>query len=311
MRVFGDPLMFSFARPNSIVRECPYCSGQSSNAFAARDWNQHSSSEAFTYRRCNACSLIFIQQVPLDIKQYYIREQYDIPSGLENYDQRANSQSWKLALLKPFMHAGNMLEVGPATGEFATAARGNGFAVTLIEMDPRCCEFLRNSLHHNVIESADPASSIPQDQSFDAICVWQTIEHIPKFWRFLEAAAQRLRQGGIIALSTPNPDCFQARIMGRRWPHADAPRHLYLISPSWFEKACRSWELRVVMTTTRDEGSIGLNYYGWYLWVRNCFGEKISKEQMDRWAMWFTNTFRRWEQREGFGCAYVTILIKD
>lgn len=93
------------------------------------------------------------------------------------------------------MHAGNMLEVGPATGEFATAARGNGFAVTLIEMDPRCCEFLRNSLHHNVIESADPASSIPQDQSFDAICVWQTIEHIPKFWRFLEAAAQRLRQG--------------------------------------------------------------------------------------------------------------------
>src|SRR5215475_900589 len=127
MRLFGDLLMAvsknaSFARGNPIVQGCPYCGGQSSNAFTARDWNQHSGPEAFTYRRCSACSLIFIQQVPLDIKRYYVQEQYDIPSGLENYDQRANSQSWKLALLEPYVREGNMLEVGPATGEFATAA---------------------------------------------------------------------------------------------------------------------------------------------------------------------------------------------
>src|SRR5207244_4423670 len=122
---------------------------------------------------------------------------------------------------------------------------------------------------HNTIESDDPASAVPHDQTFDVICVWQAIEHVPQFWLFLEAAARRLRQGGVIALSTPNPDSFQARLMGRFWPHADAPRHLYLISSKWFARACGSWGLRVAMATTRDEGSIGLNYYGWYLWLRN------------------------------------------
>jgi 2-polyprenyl-3-methyl-5-hydroxy-6-metoxy-1,4-benzoquinol methylase len=255
--------------------------------------------------------LIYIQRVPHKLNRYYIREQYDIPASLENYDWRANSQSWKLSLLKPYIDSGNMLEVGPATGEFATIARSSGFTPTLIEMDPRCCAFLRNSLHHNVIESDDPSTAIPQNQIFDVICVWQTIEHIPQFWRFFAMAAQRLRKGGIIVLSTPNPDSFQARLMGRRWPHADAPRHLYLISPTWFEQTCRSWGLRVAMITTLDEGSVGLNYYGWYLWVRNCFGRYTSRERVDRWAMWLTKAFRRWEQREGLGCAYAIVMVKD
>jgi SAM-dependent methyltransferase len=255
--------------------------------------------------------LIFIQRVPNDLDRYYVREQYDIPTTLEDYDQRANSQSWKLALLKLYAGSGNMLEVGPATGEFATIARSAGFAPTLIEMDPRCCKFLRDSLHHSVVESSDPRSSIPQDEIFDVICVWQTIEHIPQFWQFLDAAAQRLRKGGIIALSTPNPDSFQARMLGRRWPHADAPRHLYLISPTWFEHACRSWGLRVVMITTRDEGSIGLNYYGWYLWVRNCFGRYFPPGRVNYWAAWLTKVSRRWEHREGQGCAYVIVMVKD
>ena len=300
--------MFSLRQQNP--GGCPYCGGQSSNAFTARDWNQRSTAETFHYCRCSVCSLIFVQQVPLDMKQYYVREQYDIPESLENYEERANSQSWKLALLKPYLNVGNLLEIGPATGEFATVARKSGFTVSLVEMDPRCCEFLRANLQHDVIESSDPVSSIPQGRTFDAICVWQTIEHIPKFWRFLEAAARHLRHGGIIALSTPNPDGFQARIMGRRWPHADAPRHLYLIPPSWFEKTCRSWGLQVAMTTTRDEGSIGLNYYGWYLWVRNMFSSKLSRERIDRWARWLTNAVRYWERQEGHGCAYVTILVK-
>jgi 2-polyprenyl-3-methyl-5-hydroxy-6-metoxy-1,4-benzoquinol methylase len=303
--------MFRLGRSVSTLYTCPYCGGRSSEFFTASDWNQHSTAEFFTYYKCNVCSLIFIQRVPHDLDRYYVREQYDIPASIESYDRRANSQLWKLALLKPYVESGNMLEVGPATGEFATIARSAGFAPTLIEMDPRCCAFLRDSLHHSVVESGDPRSSIPQNRVFDAICVWQTIEHVPQFWQFLDAAAQRLGKGGIIALSTPNPASFQARILGRRWPHADAPRHLYLISPIWFKQACRSWGLRVAMVTTRDEGSIGLNYYGWYLWVRNCFGRYLSQDRMDYWAAWLTKVFRRWEHREGLGCAYVIILVKD
>jgi 2-polyprenyl-3-methyl-5-hydroxy-6-metoxy-1,4-benzoquinol methylase len=293
-----------------LRQTCPYCGGDSQRRLTASDWNQHSVTMAFTYCKCNVCSLTFIQPLPEDIKHFYVREQYSVPVDADNFDIRAKSQAWKLPLLTPYIDKGNMLEVGPATGEFATVARDAGFTLTLIEMDSNCCAFLREALHHHVIQTDNPAIGIPQDQMFDVICVWQTIEHIPKFWQFLEAAAQRLRQGGVIALSTPNPDSFQARLMGRYWPHADVPRHLYLISPKWFEQTCKSFGLRVAMITTRDEGSLGLNYYGWFLWVRNWFGNYLSREKTDLWAARLTKWCKRWEHREGQGCSYVAILVK-
>ena len=63
--------------------------------------------------------------------------------------------------------------------------------------------------------------------------------------------------------------------------------------------------------TTRDEGSIGLNYYGWYLWVRNWAGRLVSPARVQRWAVKLTRLFRRWESREGLGCSYVLILMKE
>ena len=289
---------------------CPYCGSKSRFAFSASDWNQNSTVEIFSYFRCKACLLVFLSPSLKDLKKYYLYEQYDIPKSADNFIERANSQSWKLDILRKYIAKGMLLELGPATGEFATVARQHGFQPTLIEMDPSCCEFLRQ-LKHNVIESDDPQASLDQLGEFDAICVWQVIEHIPTFWSFVEKASRHLRAGGVFVISTPNPDSFQARWMGRSWPHADVPRHVYLIPPRWFGRAAPSWKLRIALSTTTDIGSIGLNYYGWYLWVRNRFAGYMSKPTIDRWAASLTKTFARWETVEGKGCSYVLVMIKQ
>jgi SAM-dependent methyltransferase len=287
---------------------CPYCGKESAFRFSAKDWNQRTSTEEFAYYFCRSCALTFIGRLPKSLALYYVNEQYDIPADAESFEARSESQRWKIEILRSLARPGTLLEVGPATGEFSYVARKEGFAPMLLEMDENCCRFLRDALRMNVVQTANPAASLDSPAQYSAICIWQAIEHIPEFWKLMQKAADRLAQGGVMILSTPNPRSVQARILGRYWPHLDAPRHLYLIPQIWMRSFAQKHGLTVVLDTTRDVGSIGLNYYGWYLTVRNALRRRGSERWTTRLAMRVTSILRWWEEKEGSGCSYTIAM---
>ncbi|MGH7816494.1 MAG: class I SAM-dependent methyltransferase [Candidatus Binatia bacterium] len=256
--------------------------------------------------------MTFIEQVPQDLGRFYVNEQYDIPPPDRNgFQPRAESQLWKVDLLKTLISPGSLFEVGPATGEFAFVARQAGFRLKLAEMDEQCCRFLRDVLDLDVVHTSDPAGCLTSEDHYDAICIWQAIEHIPEFWKLMDRAADRLASGGVMVVSTPNPRSIQARILGRYWPHTDVPRHLYLIPQKWFRSFARKRGLSVVLDTTRDVGSIGLNYYGWYLAVRNFTRGILADRRVHTVARWITTLLRRREEAEGAGCSYTIALRRN
>jgi len=271
--------------------------------------NQRITTEHFRYSLCQSCALTFIEEIPRNLGRYYANEQYDVPANLQSFRPRAESQRWKVEILRSLVPQGDLLEVGPATGEFAYAAHENGFRPTVFEMDPNCSRFLRDVLGLNVVQTADPAARL--DSEYDAICLWQAIEHIPEFWKLMEKSVLHLRAGGVLVMSTPNPRSLQARWLGRFWPHLDAPRHLYLIPQNWMRGFAAKHRLKVVLGTTRDVGSTGLNYYGWLLAVRNAFGRRQTDRWTERIAGRITSTLRRWEEEEGEGCSYTIALRKE
>jgi 2-polyprenyl-3-methyl-5-hydroxy-6-metoxy-1,4-benzoquinol methylase len=254
--------------------------------------------------------LTFIEEIPRNLGQYYANEQYDMPASLQSFRPRAESQRWKVEILRSLVPGGgDLLEVGPATGEFAYAAREDGFRPTVIEMDPNCARFLRDVLGLNVVLTADPASHL--EAEYDAICLWQAIEHIPEFWKLMEKSILHMRPGAVLVLSTPNPWSLQARWLGRFWAHLDAPRHLYLIPKDWMHAFAAKHGLKVVLSTTRDVGSTGLNYYGWLLAVRNALGRNKIDRWSERIAGRISATLRLWEEEEGVGCSYTIALRKE
>jgi len=268
--------------------------------------------DSFRYFRCRACLLLFHDQIPADLRPFYTKEQYGIPASDQvAFQPRADSQRWKVDILKTLGSPGPLFEVGPATGEFAVAAQQAGFQPTLAEMDPSCCTFLRETLKLNVVQTADPAAVLATARPFSFICIWQAIEHIPRFWELLDRAAENIVCGGVIVISTPNPCSLQARILGRFWPHLDTPRHLHLIPQSWFHQFARKHNLSVTLDTTRDVGSLGLNYYGWYLAVRNALRPRMTDERYHGWAKIITDFLRQWEEAEGQGCCYTLALRKE
>jgi 2-polyprenyl-3-methyl-5-hydroxy-6-metoxy-1,4-benzoquinol methylase len=259
--------------------ECPQCGSAAESFFTTTDHNRKLSSEPFHYFRCTRCGFIFLRPVPADLGNYYPRDYYDVPRSEQELATRAiEGQSWKLDQLRRHVSGGRLLEIGPAYGLFAYLAKQSGFDVSVMEMDSRCCAFLRETVGVDVIESADTVGSLDKLPPFDVIVLWQVIEHLLDPWSVLAAAAKRLRPGGVLILDTPNPRAFQFRVLGRFWTHIDAPRHVSLIPAPLLEDRMRALGMRKLLLTASDRGANGFNGFGWAFSFKNFFSNETLGE---------------------------------
>ena len=206
---------------------CRLCGGPARFRFQAGDRNRGLGPGSFVYRRCERCRCTVLQDIPDDLGSYYASDGYGRPeeAGIPVFVEREEA---KLALIGRFVAEGRLVEVGPGPGMFTRMANQRGYAVTAIEMDPRYCEVLREEVGVEVVQSADPVAALSELPGADVVVMWHAIEHLPDPCAVLQRSVEALRPGGLLAISTPNPDSLQARLLGARWAHLDAPRHLQL-----------------------------------------------------------------------------------
>ena len=230
----------------------------------ARDFNRRITRQIFRYHLCPRCALWFLDPIPADLGRYYPDEYHAFPA-VETLRAAAQTvEGYKLEAILPLVGSGRMLEIGPGNGGFALLAQDAGFKVDTIEMDARCCQFLREQIGAYAVQSDDPTAALREmEQKYDVIALWHVIEHLPDGWELLRRATERLQPGGIIALAAPNPDSFSFRVLRARWPHLDAPRHLQLLPIAFLEARARELGLETVMVTTSDGGALGWNDFAW------------------------------------------------
>lgn len=66
--------------------------------------------------------------------------------------------------------------------------------------------------------------------AFDAVTLWEVIEHVPDPRGTLKQVYRVLKPGGKLLLSTPNGTSWQARFWRADWRGWEAPRHLQLFT---------------------------------------------------------------------------------
>jgi 2-polyprenyl-3-methyl-5-hydroxy-6-metoxy-1,4-benzoquinol methylase len=298
--------------PRELVTRtlCPICNSPSQDLFIAQDENRRISSAAFNYRRCLECGTVFLQNIPADLSRYYQDEYYAIPT-LARLQDIAQRDPTKIDTVKRYLTSGRLLEIGPAFGVFAYQARSAGFAVDVIEMDARCCEFLRSSVRVNAICSERPEDAMSSLAQHDVITLWHVFEHLPKPVALVEAAANNLVAGGTLIIAMPNVEAFQFRVMGRRWPHLDAPRHLSLLPAQQLTRLARQHGLELVALTTDDHDARGWNRFGWQRWLMNRFTSRPMQ-----WTMFFLGyalsvVLAPMDRRPGRGSAYTAVFLKQ
>jgi 2-polyprenyl-3-methyl-5-hydroxy-6-metoxy-1,4-benzoquinol methylase len=245
-----------------MTGQCPVCGGETATAFFVGDRNREIGSEVFSYRRCLRCGILHLADPPSDLGAHYPDDYYVLPT-LHELDDRAEGEASKLALVRRFQPGGRLIDVGASYGLFARAAARAGYDVTAVEMNARCCEHLEQVVGVRAIRSNEPERALGDLDRAQVITLWHVLEHVPKPWKLLEAIAERLEPGGVLGISTPNPESFQFRMLGPRWAHVDAPRHLFLIPFPTLEQGARSFGLEVAHVTTHDPVGRQLNRMGW------------------------------------------------
>ena len=260
----------------STLSNTPQCDSDTSFSFITKDYNRKITNDSFTYKKCNKSGLIFLSNIPSNLGDYYKEDYYQIPSK-SKLIKTADKVEYQVGMIKNHIPNGKLLDVGPAFGVFAYKAKSLGFDVSTIEMSTLCCQYLSDEVGVKVFQGDKPESIIPTLGNFDVITFWHNIEHLLEPWKVLEEASKKINPGGIILIATPNPDSFAFRLLGRFWPHIDAPRHINLIPESLLTAKLKDLGFDLVMKTTNDKGGRSWNRFSWQRIISNQFSSKTME----------------------------------
>ncbi len=292
--------------------KCLQCGEIASLSFTTKDYNRRVTEDTFSYYRCKACDLIFLAPLPVDLGRFYPTDYYEVPKNEIELAIRAEKlQSAKLEVVQRFATKGSLLEIGPAYGLFAFLAKRAGFNVTGIEMDSRCCDFLRKIVGITVVEGSDTLRLMATLPKFNVIVLWQVIEHLPDPWVILKSAALHLAPGGILIVDTPNPTAYQFRIFGARWTHVDAPRHVTLIPARLLVEFSEQQGLKLIEVSSNGAISRGYNSFGWAFSLKNLVGAGVFGTMAHLLGRVITKLMIPIERNGMRGSTYTAIFKKD
>jgi len=184
-------------------------------------------------RRCWDCQSEFLSPQPTDERLNEIYgPSYYAPWGFETAEivRRSKQLTFERAIsFASLPQKAVILELGCGTGDFAEFAIHQGFAyhgldvnsVAIAEVQERCP---KAQLFCGTLEKSPWAST-----SFQAIVMFDFIEHVRDPGHEISLASQNLAEGGCLIASTPRTDSISRRVLGRLWPQY-REEHLTLLS---------------------------------------------------------------------------------
>jgi len=248
------------------VSVCPYCGGKSALLLSSTDVNRKTTTQIFDYYQCSVCTLVFLDPIPNDMTPFYKGGYQKIPKNLSELRVIARKERYRMDSISKHVKGGRLLEIGPWMGIFSCNAKDAGFDVTAIEIDQDCVNFLQEVVGIKAIQSNKPEETLEAiDEKFDVIALWHCLEHLQKPWLVLQKAAEKLAPGGIILVAIPNIESYDFSVLGTRWVHLDAPRHLYQFPIQWLETLGPTIGLKTLEATTSDRLSRIISKYAWYV----------------------------------------------
>ena len=136
----------------------------------------------------------------------------------------------RLAELVRACPSGRLVEVGCAYGFFLDLARRH-YAATGFDVSGDAVAFARDRLGLDA-RTEDFLDASLAAGSVDVVAMWDIIEHLVQPDRYVARAAEVLRPGGLLALTTGDIGSAMARWRGDRWRLIHPPTHLHYFTRS-------------------------------------------------------------------------------
>jgi 2-polyprenyl-3-methyl-5-hydroxy-6-metoxy-1,4-benzoquinol methylase len=199
--------------------------------------------------RCKTCGLMY-NNPRLDaasLEKMYTREYFQIDGDDYGVDYKAYAdyigdevvivRSMLRRMRKVEKYAaskGTVLDVGCATGFSLIAAQKLGWEAHGIEYSDFCVNFARSrglNVHQGSLDTYESS-----DESFDAITMWDYLEHSSDPRRELTRCREMLKGNGVIVLSIPNVDSWSFPVFKKKWIGFKNIEHFYYYSRDTISK---------------------------------------------------------------------------
>jgi SAM-dependent methyltransferase len=180
-------------------------------------------------RRCRECG----QWVSAVSQTRYLdsMREFDVPEGTEPTDesrQRRFLQSErKLTQVVRRLNKSSpdvrLLDVGCSSGALVAAAQNLGFIAEGVEPAPKAAAAAQ-AAGLNVRQALLEEAAYPAD-SFDAITLFEVLEHVREPLPLLRECHRILAPRGLVVIGTGNTASWTASAMKSRWEYLDIGRH--------------------------------------------------------------------------------------
>jgi SAM-dependent methyltransferase len=199
--------------------------------------------------RCRRCGLLYNnprldRESLADIysKEYFIIDVNEYGTNYKAYadymaDEPVIMRSMLRRMKKVEKYSGGpgvVLDVGCAAGFSLLAARRLGWEAEGIEFSDFCCNYATSrgfKVHHGML-----ADYPGKEASFDAITMWDYLEHSPDPLSDLQTCSRLLKSGGVILLSIPNVDSWSYPLFKEKWIGFKNIEHFYYFSRATLRK---------------------------------------------------------------------------
>jgi SAM-dependent methyltransferase len=220
----------------------------------------------FQLVECRSCGLVYLDDRPQpeEISQYYPSEYLPYRPAIQ--DERSALMRWvrrrnimrRVNLLRKHSQPGAVLDIGCSTGIFLDAMIASGWTGQGIEIMPEVAAYARSRFGLNVVTGE--FETVPlESRSFNAITLWDVLEHTFDPLAVLKKAHRVLKDDGIIAITIPHWESLDHRLFGQHWIGFDVPRHLFMFRQPVLEKLLREAGFSVI------QASCGLGGYYTFL----------------------------------------------
>mgnify|MGYP001074017353 CR=1 FL=1 len=222
---------------------CIICEKSNSVPFITLSDRLTHNAQTFQLVKCE-CNFVYLNPRPdsKQISSYYQSAKYD-PHNTINKDMwikmyrfiQQLTMRWKYNKIVSIKPSGRVLDIGGGNGEFAFFMASKGWDVVLQDT---ISEVVDRNIYKN-FESVKDLHILKDDQKFDVITLWHSLEHIHDIKNIFDYISILLTDSGILMIAVPNLYAPERNFYKHNWAPYDAPRHLYHFSLDKLNELCK------------------------------------------------------------------------
>ena len=193
--------------------------------------------ESLNFVKCKKCGLVYLNP---RLTKEAIKKFYD--PGINRWTNLKDYIDMKLPLFEDLLNQVEkvkkgirILDVGCGIGLFLKLAKERGWDAYGVDISSEDVGYAKEKYGLEIYRGTIKDASYP-DNFFDAVTMWDVIEHLPDLLIYLKEARRILKKDGILFVLTGNIESTVAKAKGVDWEFLCDGSHLFFFSPQTLGK---------------------------------------------------------------------------